>query len=209
MAIVYYTVGPLTTYDIGPIRTIGIVPRVLFPDESELPIVEPEPPSQPIHVSRCPTKEKSKKKSNIKPQDKQNEIECCSMCLEEMEKPCECTKLPCGHTFHTNCISQLRDSSINNKCPLCRADLPPGTLEEEVHEEERKHYKHNQKVYSSRHCSVLHSQIIYKESGNESNIWCTFPWEYNGKLKIKTKYNKPIPKSRKSNKKNKTFRRRV
>lgn len=140
---------------------------------------------------------------------KSKEIEKCAVCFEEMGKPCECTKLPCGHTFHTNCISQLRDSSIDNKCPLCRANLPPGTLEEEVYEEKRKHYKHNKKVYTGSHCVVLHSQIIYKQSGNESNIWCTYQWEYCGAVKVKTKHKNPIPKSRKSNKKYKNFKNRV
>lgn len=197
-------------------RTADIVPRTLFPADSESRAVEQLPPAKPTHASMCPTKKstkkptkKSTKKSTKKPTKKPKEIENCAMCFEKMEKPDECTKLPCGHTFHTSCISQLRDSSIDNKCPLCRTQLPPGTLEEEVYEHQRKCYKHNEKVYSSRHCSVLHSQIIYKKNGHESNIWCTFPWEYNGAVKVKIKHNNPIPKSRKSNKKYKNFKNRV
>jgi hypothetical protein len=165
--------------------------------------IQPPPkPTEPTHIKRCPKKEKSpNKKSKAKPK----EIECCAMCIEDMNKQCECTKLPCGHIFHTNCISNLRDSSISNKCPLCRADLPPGTLEEEVYEEQRKHYKHTQKIYSGRHCSVLHSQIIYKSTGAESSIWCTFPWEYNGPVKVKTRYNGPTQKSKKNKRKFKNY----
>lgn len=194
---------------IASIRAFDIVPRTLFPDDIEPRVVEQLPSTKPEHVSRCPTKEKSTKKFTKKSTKKPKEIEKCAMCFEEMGKPCECTKLPCGHTFHTNCISQLRESSIDNKCPLCRANLPPGTLEEEVYEEERKHFKHNQKVYTGSHCVVLHSQIIYKQSGNESNVWCTYPWEYNENVKVKTKHKNPIQKRRKSNKKYKNFKNRV
>lgn len=194
---------------IASIRAFDIVPRTLFPAESEPRAVEQLPPAKPEHVSRCPTKEKSTKKSTKKSKKKPKEIEKCAMCFEEMGKPCECTKLPCGHTFHTNCISQLRESSIDNKCPLCRENLPPGTLEEEVYEEERKNYKHNKKVYTGSHCVVLHSQIIYKQSGNESNVWCTYPWEYNGDVKLKNKCKKFITQKRKTNKKYKNFKNRV
>lgn len=190
-------------------RSIDIVPRVLFPDDSVPEVVEQLITTKPTHTSRCPTKEKSAKKSTKKSTKKSKEIEKCAMCLEEMEKPRECTKLPCGHTFHTNCISQLRESSIDNKCPLCRTNLPPGTLEEEVYEEERKHYKHKKKLYTGSHCVVLHSQIIYKVTEEESNIWCTFPWEYNGNAKVKNKYKKCNQQSRKSKKKYKNFKNRV
>ena len=175
-------------------------------------VVHSQPPPkqiEPKHTTRCPKKEKSPNKPRKKSKAKSKEIECCVMCLEDMNKPCECTKLPCGHSFHANCISNLRDSNTNNKCPLCRADLPPGTLEEEIYEEERKHYKHTKKVYSRSHCSVLHSHIIFKQTGDESNIWCTLPWEYNGPVKVKTRYNRQIPNSKKTNKKNKTFKRRI
>ena len=190
-------------------RSIDIVPRVLFPEDREPEVVEQLITTKPTHVSRCPKKEKSTNKSTKKSTKKSKEIEKCVMCLEEMEKPCECTKLPCGHTFHTNCISQLRESSIDNKCPLCRENLPPGTLEEEIYEEERKHYKHKKKVYTGSHCVVLHSQIIYKATEEESNIWCTFPWEYNEKVNVKNKYKKFNQQSRKSKKKYKNFKNRV
>lgn len=196
-------------YHITSLRVIDIIPRVLFPDESESRAFEQLQPAKPTHVLKCPTKEKLIKKSTEKSTKKSKEIEKCAMCFEEMGKLCECTKLPCGHTFHKNCISQLRDSSIDNKCPLCRTNLPPGTLEEEVYEEERKRYKHNQKVYTGSHCVVLHSQIIYKVTDAESNVWCTFPWEYNGNAKVKTKHKNLIQKSRKSNKKYKNFKNRV
>ena len=203
--------------NIDSIRIFDIVPRTLFPDDIEPRAVEQLPPAKPTHVSRCTTKEKSTKKptkkttkkTTKKSTKKPKEIENCAMCFEKMEKPSECTKLPCGHTFHTNCISQLRESSIDNKCPLCRIQLPPGTLEEEVYEHQRKCYKHNEKVYTGSHCVVLHSRIIYKKSEKESNIWCTYPWEYCGAVKVKTKHNNPIPKSRKSNKKYKNFKNRV
>ena len=194
---------------IANIRAIDIVPRVLFPDNNEQQVSQQLPQAKPTHVSRCPKKEKSTNKSTKKSTKKSKEIEKCAMCFEEMGKLCECTKLPCGHTFHTNCISKLRDSTLDNKCPLCRENLPPGTLEEEIYEEERKHYKHKKKVYTGSHCVVLHSQIIYKATEEESNIWCTFPWEYNEKVNVKNKYKKINQQSRKSKKKYKNFKNRV
>lgn len=41
----------------------------------------------------------------------------CSFALEE-----EATKMPCKHTFHSDCI--LPWLEMHNTCPLCRFELP-------------------------------------------------------------------------------------
>jgi len=34
--------------------------------------------------------------------------------------------LPCGHSFCTECVVELRAKGVSETCPLCRACLPPG-----------------------------------------------------------------------------------
>ena len=47
---------------------------------------------------------------------------CCSICLEPLIlKTTE--KLRCGHIFHSECVGDWLDISINNDCPLCRVSL--------------------------------------------------------------------------------------
>ena len=35
-------------------------------------------------------------------------------------------RLPCGHSFCTGCVGELRSKGVSETCPLCRAPLPPG-----------------------------------------------------------------------------------
>ena len=51
------------------------------------------------------------------------ETERCLICLGPPREP---TVLPCGHSFCTGCVSELRSKGVSDVCPLCRAPLPPG-----------------------------------------------------------------------------------
>ena len=49
-------------------------------------------------------------------------MERCLICLEPPHEP---TVLPCGHSFCTGCVSELRAKGVSDSCPACRAPLPP------------------------------------------------------------------------------------
>ena len=46
----------------------------------------------------------------------------CSICMGQMEKEEQVTKLVCTHIFHTDCIQPYL-KEYNYKCPICRTEL--------------------------------------------------------------------------------------
>ena len=50
------------------------------------------------------------------------EEETCSICLDEYEPVDKCRCLPCGHKFHSGCISKWL-TERSSTCPLCKTDL--------------------------------------------------------------------------------------
>jgi hypothetical protein len=48
----------------------------------------------------------------------------CAICGDELV-PANSVPLPCGHSFHKQCLASLRDFGVSQACPLCRAPLPP------------------------------------------------------------------------------------
>jgi len=64
---------------------------------------------------------KNKKLENKKKEEKKEKIKCV-ICQENIKKNEKCKALLCGHTFHTNCITQWELSGQPNskKCPICK-----------------------------------------------------------------------------------------
>jgi TPR repeat protein len=73
----------------------------------------------------------------------------CVICLEPLKSSSTCT-LPCAHSFHSQCVSNLRSQAASQVCPLCRTDLPPGP----------------EQAYTE--CIKLFYGVINKTSKNES-----------------------------------------
>ena len=49
----------------------------------------------------------------------------CAICQEALsESPSN--KLPCSHVYHVACVEKLRSFDIQQVCPTCRVELPPG-----------------------------------------------------------------------------------
>ena len=45
----------------------------------------------------------------------------CAVCMCELEKGDEMGQLPCGHTFHKECIVEWLHNEAS--CPMCRVDM--------------------------------------------------------------------------------------
>lgn len=45
----------------------------------------------------------------------------CTICTDKLEEGAKVVGLPCGHMFHTACISKYLDE--NSICPVCRTDI--------------------------------------------------------------------------------------
>jgi len=73
----------------------------------------------------------------------QERIGDCAVCTEPFKIGSEALKLPCKHYFHHDCINEwLRR---NNRCPLCRHELP--TLDEDYEARKR---TQDEEPYNSR-----------------------------------------------------------
>lgn len=71
------------------------------------------------HKARCVPIDARKPSAEVRPSGV-----VCAICLDMLKEPL-CT-LPCGHSFHTECVGELRKFGVKQACPSCRADLPPG-----------------------------------------------------------------------------------
>jgi len=48
--------------------------------------------------------------------------ECCSVCMDEFNIDDNASELPCGHLYHTNCITTYL-KEYHRICPVCRAEV--------------------------------------------------------------------------------------
>lgn len=51
----------------------------------------------------------------------------CAICSEDLIASASFA-LPCGHSFHAQCLTSLRKFGVSQTCPLCRAPLPSGDI---------------------------------------------------------------------------------
>jgi hypothetical protein len=56
----------------------------------------------------------------------------CAICCFGMA-PAQTASLPCGHSYHCECVRRLREYGVDELCPQCRVQLPPGP--EQCHDE--------------------------------------------------------------------------
>ena len=75
------------------------------------------------HKQVCIAPENRKVSEHLELEKSTTRDEVCCICLEEMAKK-EIIKLDCGHTFHQDCIHQLREKGVQQLCPICRVNLP-------------------------------------------------------------------------------------
>ena len=61
-------------------------------------------------------------------------VDPCSICLEDMNAIADVCMADCGHCFHKNCTGSERELNFD-KCPICRRDIDNtfSLSEEEVH----------------------------------------------------------------------------
>ena len=50
----------------------------------------------------------------------------CALCLDPFASGVALCTLLCAHTFHASCVERLRSCGIQQICPMCRVELPPG-----------------------------------------------------------------------------------
>jgi len=50
----------------------------------------------------------------------------CAVCLDPLASGAGLCTLPCTHTFHAACVEGMRKFGIQQVCPMCRVELPPG-----------------------------------------------------------------------------------
>ena len=100
-----------------------IVPSIAITQNANATVV----PCADLSSDNGPKNEKSKSmptpatNKNINDELKLWEDNTCSICLCDYVPGEECTKLPCGHLFHSECITSWLQ--LNRRCPLCNFEV--------------------------------------------------------------------------------------
>lgn len=93
---------------------------------------------------------------------------CCAICLSTMH-PGTTAVLPCGHTFHDQCIANQVESVALDNCPLCRMPFytdchPPNFIYEELAEKvlhmHRRPVRRRKHSYAQSTCFIKRVQKI-------------------------------------------------
>lgn len=50
--------------------------------------------------------------------------ESCTICLESLSQSKSDAVIPCGHTYHSKCLTGWFETQKTRTCPLCRKDVP-------------------------------------------------------------------------------------
>mmetsp|Transcript_28444 Transcript_28444/g.66053 ORF Transcript_28444/g.66053 Transcript_28444/m.66053 type:complete len:443 (-) Transcript_28444:1970-3298(-) len=94
----------------------------------------------------------------------------CSICLDDYESDEHIRCLPCGHTFHSNCIAKwLTERSCT--CPLCKLDLLPPEDESESSEEEEEELQDGYVASDGEEAVTTQEQ---QQSSSRESIWDLF-----------------------------------
>ena len=75
---------------------------------------------------RAPQPASSTSSTRIRPPEEDLRPVECAVCLDPLASGAALCTLPCTHTFHASCVEGLRSFGIQQVCPMCRVELPPG-----------------------------------------------------------------------------------
>ena len=134
-----------------------------------------------------------------------NSCENCVICLSEIDKNDCMHTLPCNHSFHKNCFKNYRENTVDPLCPLCRAPIPIGSLEEEMYDISRSNKIKQIKVFHKKNMNIVHVRIHYKYEKYEdiyTEYWRSNMIEdgHHSKVKTNTRLPKQLSKSTKRRK---------
>jgi hypothetical protein len=108
--------------------------------------------------------------------------QCCSICLDPFMKGDMSRKLPCGHLFHSHCISKWVQRA--NRCPLCQHEIVPL---DEVAQELRQ-------IQGSRNIGFESSADMNAAANDESHGRSAS--ENASEHRNETRSNQPLPRTR-------------
>lgn len=108
----------------------------------------------------------------------------CPICLQKLGSG-EVVDLPCGHYFHTECISKWGEH--DHRCPTCRADIiKPKTLRirrdvsaqvlgyEYIVQRVRDLYQHYSFTNTELHVSIHDERLFFRDAHTGEIIGCLF-----------------------------------